>query len=93
MLERALQRAEVDPYVRVVQLDLAALAKQANADLVPLRSWARHRLASNNGPIARVTPEVFAELAVTVGMQPRDLAQRLIGFMPRITGASFWLRR
>ena len=79
----ALQRAEVEFYASI-QIDLAAVIRDNQPQLRPLRRWARHRLAHdpNGSPVARLDRAVLEEIAAFFGFTKTEFIKHMARFIP-----------
>ena len=79
----ALQRAEVEFYSSV-QIDLAAVVRDNQPELAPLRQWARYRLAEdpNGSAVARLDRAVLEEMAAFFGFTTAEFIKHVARFMP-----------
>jgi transcriptional regulator with XRE-family HTH domain len=85
LLALALQRARIGLYSRDIQVDLNAVAEDADAR-PELRAWAHHRLAREpDVPVARLERAVVDEMANVVGSGRTEFARYLLTFTPSAT--------
>lgn len=83
VLAWAMQRGRVNLELIGVQVDLHAIIKDKTPELLPLRRWARKRLAGDPGAdVVRLTWPVVQEMATLFGFHPAWFVECLIGFTP-----------
>jgi transcriptional regulator with XRE-family HTH domain len=81
VLGGALQRAEID--LTTIQIDLRAVLNDNNAELLPLRRWARKRLEDEPAGIVSLDWAVVQEMASMFGIARPDFVRLLITFTPQ----------
>lgn len=86
LLGLALRRAEVDLQTIGMEVDLHAVIHDEQAELEPLRNWARKQLQSKpDGPgVARLNHSVIEGMALLLDFTRSELIQHLSRFTPRV---------
>ncbi|SDD29891.1 helix-turn-helix domain-containing protein [Actinokineospora iranica] len=84
LLTRALQRAAIDLENLVLQVDLRSVVEDRQAELRPLRRWARYRLDNDTTGtgIALLDFAVIKEMSAFCALSQGDMARRLAAFAP-----------
>jgi transcriptional regulator with XRE-family HTH domain len=84
VLRLALQRVEIDLHTIGLQVDLRAVVRDRRSELVPLRRWARNRLADDpdGSGVVHLGPAVVQEMGAMLGYSRADLINYLMSFIP-----------
>lgn len=82
---RALQRAEITLQTEGLDVDLHAIIKDKQPELLPLRRWARKRLEDmpGNEGIAHLAWAGSQEMATLFGIDHTTFVRQLITFVPQ----------